>query len=227
MWPQGGQAQSATDPFVDYSEYDNSASEEADINFFRNGRFLSLALNVGYRITTHNMRRMYRDSLAYGLFFNYFFNLNFAMQLHFYTGSLPIRLEYKKRNGSTSTVTGSSLIYQMGGGLKFYFNTANVTRGLAWINPYLYAGASQNIRQSKLSGDEMYARDGAPSLDAGLGIEFPLNRNRMFIGVQGLYHFVTFSDESRPLEFGDGKIRTGFYPKGDWVSVLGTLGINF
>lgn len=214
------------DPFVDYNEFEDAASEEADINFFRNGRFLTLALNVGYRIVTHNMRQLYRDNIAYGLFFNYFFNLNFALQLHFFTGTLPLDFKWAEAR-KTESVRGSSLIYQMGGGLKFYFNTANVTKGMAWINPYLYAGASQNIRQTKIAGDEQFARDGAPSLDAGLGFEFPLNRNRMFIGVQGVYHFVTFADESRPLTFNDGKLRTQFYPKGDWVSVFGTLGLNF
>ena len=30
------------DPFSDYSEFDESSDEEADINFFRNGRFLTV-----------------------------------------------------------------------------------------------------------------------------------------------------------------------------------------
>ncbi|MFN9068010.1 MAG: hypothetical protein ACK5V3_12335, partial [Bdellovibrionales bacterium] len=37
----------AYDPFSDYSEFDEASDEEADINFFRNGRFLTVGLAAG------------------------------------------------------------------------------------------------------------------------------------------------------------------------------------
>ena len=37
----------AYDPFTDYSEFDEASDEEADINFFRNGRFFTVGLAMG------------------------------------------------------------------------------------------------------------------------------------------------------------------------------------
>jgi hypothetical protein len=43
------------DPFADYSEFAESAEQEADINFFRNGRFFTLGFQGGYRRFTETM----------------------------------------------------------------------------------------------------------------------------------------------------------------------------
>ena len=34
-------------PFADYSEFEESGEEEADLHFFRNGRFLTLGFMLG------------------------------------------------------------------------------------------------------------------------------------------------------------------------------------
>src|SRR3954466_15975042 len=64
----------AYDPFSDYSEFDESSDEEADINFFRNGRFFTVGFAAGMRSYTENMANIYQSSVSYGLFFAYFFD---------------------------------------------------------------------------------------------------------------------------------------------------------
>ena len=60
------------DPFVDYSEFEQASEEEADINFFRNGRFFTLGFAGGYRMFTSNLGKMYTHSPYYGLFLAFF-----------------------------------------------------------------------------------------------------------------------------------------------------------
>ncbi len=43
------------DPFADYSEFDEAQDEEADINFFRNGRFVYGRLSRLYRGSRTNV----------------------------------------------------------------------------------------------------------------------------------------------------------------------------
>ena len=45
----------AFDPFSDYSEFDEATEEEADINFFRNGRFLTVGFQLGVKGFTDNL----------------------------------------------------------------------------------------------------------------------------------------------------------------------------
>ena len=47
------------DPFSDYNETEQSAEEEANINFFKNGRFLTLGLAIGYRGFTDGFSQGY------------------------------------------------------------------------------------------------------------------------------------------------------------------------
>src|ERR1041385_294119 len=48
-------ADDSYDPFGDYSEFEEASDEEADLNFFRNGRFFTLGFQVGYQRFTDVM----------------------------------------------------------------------------------------------------------------------------------------------------------------------------
>src|SRR4051794_21913065 len=72
-------ADDAYDPFADYSEFEEAQDEEADINFFRNGRFVTLGFAGGMRGFTGGLGNMYRSSPSFGLFLSYFFDLRFAL----------------------------------------------------------------------------------------------------------------------------------------------------
>jgi hypothetical protein len=150
----------AYDPFADYSEFEESAEEEEDLNFFRNGRLFTMGFIGGYRGFTQTLGQIYSGSPAFGLYLCYFFDLRFAMQFGFmtieHTISVPARVSL-----GTLPIAGNVSVTDLTFLLKYYFNTQNVTRGLADLNPYLVGGFSQIYRTSTVSGNANFAKDSA------------------------------------------------------------------
>ncbi len=213
------------DPFADYSEFEGSAEEEADINFFRNGRFFTLAFAFGYRRFTENLAEIYTPSTYFGGYLTYFFDLRFALQVGFVTGDHPLRLDY-----GTTSLRGTTTVSATSFALKYFFNTQNVTKGLANLNPYVVGGFSQIYRTTRVSGNDSYGRDSAVAFDGGVGLEIPILNNKMFLGFQGTYQFVKFADENIEFTYKDdpgNTYTTGFFPRGDLVMASVLLGVNF
>jgi hypothetical protein len=212
------------DPFADYSEFDEAQEEEADINFFRNGRFVTIGFTGGFRGFTEGLGTMYRTSTAFGLYLSYFFDLRFALQFSFLTSDHKFSI---KSSQSGETATGNVSITSFGLDIKYYINTQNVTKGLAKFNPYIIAGFSRVDRTtSGLSGVRGFSREGAMGFDVGAGIELPMMRNKMYFGGQAMYQLVNFANENTQVEFADGD-KTGKYPNGDSYTLLGIIGVNF
>lgn len=211
----------AYDPFSDYSEFDEASDEEADINFFRNGRFFVLGFAAGPRFFTDNMAKLYDSSATYGLFMSFFFDLRFALQAGFFTGDYGYT--FSTPNGKS---TGNVSLTFLDISLKYYVNTQNVTRGLADLNPYYVGGISQ-IYRTKTTPPNDAARDAVMGLHFGAGIEIPLMRKKAFFGVQGLYRYFTFKGESENLPDPTTTLPTSTKESGDSYDLVGTLGLNF
>lgn len=209
------------DPFADYSEFDEAQDEEADINFFRNGRFVTLGFIGGMRGFTGGLMNMYRTSPAFGLFLSYFFDLRFALQFSFLTSDHGFHVA-----SPNQAANGNVGVTSFGLDIKYYVNTQNVTKGLAKFNPYLIAGFGRVDRTTNLEGVQGFGKEGAMAFDLGLGIELPMMNNKMFFGAQGMYQMVNFQDENTEIVFDNGD-KTGKYPNGDSYTVLGILGVNF
>ncbi len=173
----------AYDPFSDYSEFDEASDEEADIHFFRNGRFLTVGFAGGLKGFTDNLSNIYTPSGTYGLFLSYFFDLRTALQFGFSTGDYSFSLCTASSQCNTGNVSFTSLA--MDG--KFYFNTQNVTKGVADLNPYIIGGFSQIFRtytvSSSITGSLSNAKDNTWGLDIGAGIELPMMRKKGFFGI--------------------------------------------
>jgi len=213
----------AYDPFVDYSEFDEASDEEADINFFKHGRFFTIGLTFGNRFVTSRLKEVYSDSLSFGLFISYFFDLRFALQMGFVSGSNH-RINIAFPSGQKGT--GTTSISTINLGLKYYFNTQNVTKGLAQFNPYMTGGFSMVTRKTNLDNLPDISEDSATGMELGAGIEFPLLRKKMFVGFQLTYLFVTFSDENQIITAANAE-SSGIRPEGDLINALAILGINF
>ena len=212
----------AYDPFVDFSEYEEASEEEADINFFRNGRFFTLGFVLGYRKFTETLgSRIYDNGINYGLFLSYFFDLRFALQLTFTTGDHVINFV----TPGGVPLRGNSAFTTAGLNLKYYFNTQNVTKGLGQLNPYAIGGFTQISRTSTLSGQSAFGKESATALEIGGGIELPLMRNKMYFGFQAAYQLVTFADENTEITV--GAEQTGMFPTGDIINLTAILGVNF
>lgn len=210
------------DPFADYSEFEESSEEEADINFFRNGRFFTMGFVGGYRLMTENMGDIYKPGSNFGIFLAYFFDLRFALQLAFLTGDHQIGF----KTPAGTTVRGNAAMTNIGIDLKYYLNTQNVTRGLAQLNPYIIGGFSQVYRTATVSGETAFSKEGAMAFDLGAGIELPMMQNKMYFGGQLLYQMVNFKDENSEIII-SGNEQTGIYPTGDMLTFSVILGINF
>ncbi len=211
------------DPFADYSEFDEAQEEEADINFFRNGRFVTVGFMGGTRGFTEGMGTMYQSSPAFGLYLAYFFDLRFALQFSFLTSDHKFQV---KSNQSGVRQTGNIGITSFGLDMKYYLNTQNVTKGLAKFNPYLIAGFTRVDRTTNLANVNGFGKEGAMGFDIGAGMEFPMLRNKMYFGGQAMYQLVNFQNENTMVTF-YGNDRTGQYPNGDTYTFLGVIGVNF
>lgn len=218
---QAQEADESYDPFADYSEFEESAEEEADINFFRNGRFFTLGFIGGYRGFTETMGEIQKPAMAFGMFLSYFFDLRFALQLGFLTGDHE--LSFKPPSGVP--VRGNVSITDISLNLKYYLNTQNVTRGLAKMNPYLIGGFSQVYRTTSVVGESAFGKEGAMGFNLGTGIEIPLMRN-MYFGGQAAFQLVSFQNENSEIILA-GNQATGLYNKGDIFSLMAILGLNF
>lgn len=211
----------AYDPFADYSEFEESEEEEEDINFFKNGRLLTVGFMGGYRSFSDVLGTIYSGSPTFGIFISYFFDLRFALQLGYLTSDHTLKIPAR---GTANAVQGTVGLSDFSVLTKYFFNTQNVTRGLADLNPYLIGGFSQVYRTTTVSGSSV--KDNAFAFDIGFGIEVPLSRNKMYYGLQGMYQLINFSDEGSVFLDNLGN-STGVSPAGDAYTILAVLGVNF
>lgn len=210
------------DPFADYSEFEENNQEEADIHFFKNGRFFNAAFLVGGRMFTNSMATSMDSSFSPGIYLAYFFNLRFALQFSYTFSEHRLNISGPGFQPITGNVSYSSVAFD----LKYYFNTQNVTRGLADLNPYILGGFSQNYRTFAIADQTQIGKDDAAGFDFGAGIEIPIARNQMYVGAQVVYTYVNFPTENREWQDGFGT-QTGVFLNGDVLNFHAILGINF
>jgi len=210
----------AYDPFADYSEFDEATDEEADIYFFKNGRFFTLGLFGGYRTFTDTMGQAYKGAPNFGLLLAYFFDLRFAMQVSYVTGdhNFDFTLNGQKFRGTLS-VSGFAF------DIKYYFNMQNITKGLSEINPYVFGGFTQLSREQKRDDKDGIEKDSALGFQVGIGTEFPIMKNRMHIGLEAMYQYVNFSGEGNELVVNNQPTNTRL--SGDIVRFQAIFGFNF
>ena len=216
------------DPFADYSEFDNVTEEEADINFFKHGRLLSIGGLAGARMFTRRLFTETRPTFVGGLFVSFFFSLKLAIQTNFIWGIHPLRIP-PIDGRSNRTFTSQMLLTQLGFDMKYYLNTQNVTQGLAIINPYLILGPDILWQEIQIRGVD--ARESRLKPDraifgfhGGIGIEFPFTLNRAFFGIELQYQFVQLP--RIPIE--SGNPNAGYLVnQGDVIKGLVIIGVNF
>lgn len=218
------EADDSYDPFSDYSEFDEASDEEADINFFRNGRFVTVGFALGMRGFTGELNRLYSSGPTYGLFLSYFFDLRLALELGFQTGDHAFLV-----SNDADRLSGNVSMTYIHMNLKYYLNTQNVTRGLADLNPYFLGGFSQVYRTYIIDGGDSPSREATVGVNGGVGIEIPILRRKAFIGAQATYRYVNFKDENTAISSNQTgtNINYGVKPQGDSFDIVGILGLSF
>ncbi len=210
----------AYDPFADYSEFDEATEEEADIYFFKNGRFFTIGLIGGYEMFTDNLGQIYSGAPNYGILLTYFFDLRFAVQFSYIVAqhNFDFTVNHQEYSGTLGVNTLSFDV-------KYYLNVQNVTKGLADFNPYLFGGFSQISREQKTDGQIEITKDSAFGFQIGIGTEFPMMKNKLHLGLEALYQYVNFSGEGNYLVVNNTKTNTK--PSGDVIRMQAILGFNF
>ncbi len=210
----------AYDPFADYSEFDEATDEEADIYFFKNGRFFTIGLLAGYRTFTDTMGQVYESSPAFGLSLSYFFDLRLAAQISYTTGDHPFNFNVNATQYSGKlTVSGFSF------DLKYYLNVQNVTKGISEFNPYIVGGISQLSRELRRADANETGKDSSMAFQVGIGTEFPMVKNKYHLGIEAMYQYVNFPDEGGYM-YVDGN-PTNIRMNGDAIRIQAILGFNF
>ena len=195
--------------------------EEADINFFRHGRFLTVGFNFGMRAFTGELNKLYASAPTYGLFMSYFMDMRSAVELGFNTGDHNFEVSKgADRLGGNVSLTMIHL------NLKYFFNTQNLTRGFGALNPYVLGGFSQVYRTYTLSGADNFSRESTMGMNAGAGLEVPIMRKKAFIGAQAVYRYINFRDENNSITNGSA-VDFGVKPKGDSFDITGIIGLSF
>lgn len=121
----------AYDPFIDYTEFQDTVTEQQNINFFQSGRSLSLNLFGGYESVTLTMRELYGDSFNFlGASIAFFFDLNISFQI-------SVGFPRTHFNSITQSSHSFSSYYF---DFKYYFNRQNLVKGLSFLNPYVTFG---------------------------------------------------------------------------------------
>lgn len=209
----------AFDPFADFSEFESNPDEQEDINFFKNGRMLTLGFQGGLLNYTGEMAQKYQQSFRYGLFISYFFDLHFALQLNWVVADSPSSFRTVDSN-----LTGNASLNSLGFGVKYFLNTQNVTKGLADLNPYFVLGMASLSRVVRFNAVSGTLKDNSTGFEGGMGIELPMLRKKMFWGAQLTYHMVNFKDENVPFVYDNKDYGTA---RGDMWSLMGSIGVNF
>lgn len=211
------------DPFADYSEFEENSQEEADINFFRNGRFFNVGLLLGGRIFTGGMAEFVEPAVAPGLALTYWFNLRLALQFSYtYSQHILGPIFADRTDPSAQVFEGQVSVNTLAFDLKYYFNVNNVTRGLADLNPYVLVGFSQSTRNFSLVEETQVAKDDGAGFDIGVGFEVPVAQNEMFVGFQFVYTYVNFGTENQPYP-----TNPPVFLDGDILNANFVFGLNF
>ncbi len=211
----------AYDPFADYSDFSESESEEADINFFRNGRFYTFGAMLGRTQYTGTYGDHMDPGLNFGIFLNYFFDLRFAVQFTFYSSSHDFKLTTPT---TQSEIRQNTKLTSMNVDVKYYFNTQNVTKGLANLSPYALVGFTQVSQAAVI--DIRTAKSTSSGFNLGAGIEIPIMRNAMYVGAQLGYQFVQFKGEGEEVVYNEVE-PTGIFLTGDLLNIHAVMGVNF
>ena len=152
-------------PYTEYGEF-NESSDEAEATFFyQYGKFFGVSLGGGYQGVTGNRGLLWQGGFpAVSLKVHYWFDLNFALQMEFYTAS------HFYTDGSTGISVNMSRI---GLDLKYYIDVRNLGAALTFANPFIAVGLGAYSKSEIASvGSTTPSNLAAFGFAAGIGLEF-------------------------------------------------------
>ena len=184
------------DPMTNFWNDDAETQEEAMIRFYEYGRFIHIIGFGEFLVPVGSRASIYTAGMLIGGKFSYFLDWNIAITVYLGIGFIPILIE----GVSGANLTGTSNLFDMGAGFKYYFNFHDISRIIASVNPYFAFSAGLLVVQDEL--DTTALSTGTTSISypeysgygfkvyAGLGLEFPIFRKSILLGVEAGYHLL-------------------------------------
>lgn len=216
----------AYDPFADYSEFENTAEEQENINFFQTGRFLTLGALGGVKLFTQNMATLYQIGPVYGGYLNYFFDLQFSIQFGLTASTHSVILQTQ----AGQNFLGAADFLSMGLDFKYFFDKSLFSKNFAWFQPYVFLGVfNASVTMVATFTDQGgFFEDSGFGINMGLGIELHFMK-KLHFGLEYAFKFVTLKNEAVPLllNTGNQSQNSNFRPYGDWMNITFLLGVNF
>lgn len=179
----------SSSPFAEYGEFNEEADEDADISFFQHGRFFGVSLGTGFEGITSNRGLLWNGGFPMIDFkVHYWFNFHVALDLGFF--SAPHYFDTTPDNGGHVDAS----LMRIGADIKYYFDTKNLSSAISFANPYVLFGAGSFSKNQTSVSAANTESDSSMGISAGGGVEFAVIPKKIYLAVEGKFHFVSFKD---------------------------------
>ncbi|HVJ63969.1 MAG TPA: hypothetical protein VM901_01805 [Bdellovibrionota bacterium] len=225
-------AQDGTDYYDDYSSFADDYQELDEESRAIFGKFFQTAFYVGTGLFTGDLGRANTAGVNVGVKFIYFFDRMWAAEIGGFFNMHRSYYDANNTGAANSQLELNTRLIPVVGSLRFSFDTENMPRGLAQMNPYLSAGAALVFRQESVVGTPNTTpwnnttvtnryQEGAIfgstnfGINFGGGAEFDVYKNRVFAGLDIRYYMMFWSD-AQVLMKNLGR-------QGSYISILGSI----
>lgn len=219
------------DYYDDYSNFSQDFQEldtETQAIF---GKFFQSAFYAGTGLFTGELGAANTAGVNVGAKFIYYFDPMWAAEIGAFWKQHTSYYDATNTGLSNLALRLSTRLIPVVGSLRFAFDTENMPRGLAQMNPFLSAGVALAFRQEKVVGtpsisgttsdvQTKYSQDAIVNstnfgIHFGGGAEFDVYKNQIFAGIDLRYYMMFWSDAE--LRIGNlGRL-------GSYFSVLGSI----
>lgn len=189
------------DPMTSFWNDDVASEQEIISKFYDYGRFVYVSGFVELQIPTGERANIYTAGPLVGGKFLYFLDWNFAVSISIGLGFIPIDiLTIDSTSGAKSDLTGTSNLFSMDIGIRYYFNFNDISKTIAKINPYITIKGGLLAVQDNLDVLPTAGSATAASLPeysgygfsiyGGIGTEFFVFHKSILLGFEMGYHYL-------------------------------------
>lgn len=203
--------------FSDFNEDLESSEILEDERFYRYGRFYAINATLGYTTFTSERGSVYANNPpTFGFSLTYFLNFQTSFVLGFASSKHDFVLEVPTRTSGPSAVFGliEVRMFRVFTGVRYYVDTTNLGTAITYSNPYVIGRFEYWYHTNKFVDREDLEQQnfGAFGTSVGMGLEFPIELKKSYVGVELLYHAVGFEDkfttEFRAIDGSEGGVNS-------------------
>lgn len=221
------------DYYDDYTSFSQDFEELDTESRAIFGKFFQTAFYVGTGLFTGELGQANTSGVNVGVKFIYFFDRTWGAEIGGFFNQHTSYYNPTNTGVSNMDLRISTRVIPVVGSLRFAFDTENMPRGLAQMNPYLSAGGALVFRQEKVMGTPTFGSGSVDSevlnlysegairsttnfgVHVGGGAEFDVYQNRVFAGLDVRYYMMFWSD---------AEMRIGRLGRlGSYLSILGSV----